>query len=104
MKNQAIHWNRYVLVWLCISVSALSLHAQKQAVDLPGLSILMYKNKLTPPNTKLAFSNKMTMQQGFICLWENKMERSAHLPLRFRLGCVEAVDRMEGKRRDWLHP
>jgi hypothetical protein len=42
--------------------------------------------------------------KGVICIWENNMEKSARLPMRFRLGCVEKIDRMEGKRRDWLHP
>jgi hypothetical protein len=102
MINHTTLWFWLFLFRVC--TATLDLQAQKQSEKLPNLSILINKNKLTPPNTNPTFSNKMTMQQGFICLWESKMERSAHLPLRFRLGCVEAVDRMEGKRRDWLHP
>jgi hypothetical protein len=102
MTNHPTFWFRLFLFWVC--TGAIDLHAQKQAEDLPKLSILLNTYKYTSANINPAFPKKQTLRQGFICDWEHKMEKSAHLPLRFRLGCVEAIDRMEGKRRDWLHP
>ena len=34
---------------------------------------------------------------GFFCKWEVKMEKAAKIPVKFRLGEVQYVERMEGK-------
>jgi hypothetical protein len=38
---------------------------------------------------------------GLFCKWEVKMEKSARLPIKVRLGEVQYVERMEGKGRGW---
>jgi hypothetical protein len=38
---------------------------------------------------------------GIFCKWEVKMEKSARLPIKVRLGEVQYVERMEGKGREW---
>ncbi len=36
---------------------------------------------------------------GFFCKQEIKLEKTAKIPFKFRLGSVEDCDRMEGKRK-----
>ncbi len=38
-------------------------------------------------------------QLGFFCRQEIKMDKITRIPFRFRLGSVEEVNRLEGKRR-----
>ena len=40
-----------------------------------------------------------TTQIGFFCRQEIKFEKITKIPFRFRLGSVEACDRLEGKGR-----
>ncbi|MGV3764936.1 MAG: hypothetical protein ACO1NW_02370 [Chitinophagaceae bacterium] len=40
-----------------------------------------------------------TRHWGFFCAQEWKMEKAIRFPVKMRLGSVEYVDRMEGKRR-----
>ncbi len=44
-------------------------------------------------------SNYYATQLGFFCKQEIKLEKTAKIPFKFRLGSVEDCDRMEGKRR-----
>ena len=43
--------------------------------------------------------NYYATQLGFFCKQEIKLEKTTKIPFKFRLGCVEDCDRMEGKRR-----
>jgi len=38
---------------------------------------------------------------AFFCKWEVKLEQAARIPVKFRLGDVQYVDWLEGKRRDY---
>lgn len=104
MKSFSVFWYRMPLFCIFLMAASAELHAQNPIEKLPSLSILINKSKFVDPATNHSLPKKFATSQGFICRWEDNIEKSANLPLRFRLGCVEAVDRMEGKRRDWLHP
>ena len=43
--------------------------------------------------------NYYVTQLAFFCRQEIKLEKTAKIPFKFRLGSVEDCDRMEGKRR-----
>lgn len=38
---------------------------------------------------------------AFFCKWEVKLEKAAQMPVKFRLGDVQYVDWLEGKRPDY---
>jgi hypothetical protein len=38
---------------------------------------------------------------SFFCKWEVQLEQSARMPVKFRLGSVDYVDWLEGKRRSY---
>ncbi len=93
------------LVILLIVIVSLRLSGQsfQNTPTDPQLFYWQVKYNLLPKiNTGLLL--KAPPMTGAICRWEYQMEKTARLPLRFRLGCVETIERMEGKRKDWLHP
>lgn len=51
------------------------------------------------PVVKPLLADFHTRHWGFFCAQELKMEKAIRFPLKMRLGSVEYVDRMEGKRR-----
>ncbi len=42
-------------------------------------------------------SNYYTSTLGFFCRKEIEIEKALRMPVKFRLGCVEYTDKMEGK-------
>jgi len=42
-------------------------------------------------------SNYIISKQGYVCRQEWKMEKKTGVPVRFRLGSLDYVNRMEGK-------
>lgn len=114
-------WKYYILV-SCFSMLYLNLSAQNN-YQISGKSLLELKRQqLTPPkfsftdirlpplstsaNTPenltqkiqaLSLSKIYWKELGFFCKMEIKMEQKARFPVKFRLGTVDYVDRLEGK-------
>jgi len=53
--------------------------------------------KVLLPQNVMNLSSYYWKELGFFCKVELKMEQRTHFPVKFRLGTVEYVDRLEGK-------
>lgn len=60
----------------------------------PDLRTSMLQPRLTPQAYRMA-------EPAFFCRIEARMEKTAGLPVRFRLGDVQYVDYLEGKIDGW---
>ncbi len=72
-----------------IAYPAILVNSGKQPVNIP---FQFTSNPLQP--VRPDFYNK---QLGFFCRQEWKIEKSARIPFRFRLGSIDYVNKMEGK-------
>ena len=66
---------------------------------LPSTLSITNNPKLTSISQPFLSPNYYSTQLGFFCKQEIKIEKTAKIPFKFRLGSVEDCDRMEGKRR-----
>jgi hypothetical protein len=68
---------------------------------IPFSDSLVFKTRLSPISLikpiVVVRPDFMSISQGFMCKQEWKFEKKVGLPLRFRLGSLEYVNKMEGK-------
>ena len=68
---------------------------------IPFSDSLVFKTRSTPVSLikpiVVVRPDFMSISQGFMCKQEWKFEKKVGLPLRFRLGSLEYVNKMEGK-------
>ncbi|MFN7118231.1 MAG: hypothetical protein ACK4TA_15630 [Saprospiraceae bacterium] len=62
---------------------------------IPALNITSFKFLNAKPSVPIVYSYH---NLAFFCKVEVKLEKAVKLPVKFRLGDVEYVDRLEGKR------
>lgn len=72
---------------------------QPAVKPLPANILLSKYPGVTVISQPFLSPNYYATQLGFFCRQEIKLEKTAKIPFKFRLGSVEDCDRMEGKRR-----
>jgi len=78
-----------------IDQKEIAISTQNTSETIPSLQ------QFFQPNTTInhSLSNKYYDHLAFFCKVELRLEKAAKIPVKFRLGDVDYVDELEGKRR-----
>jgi hypothetical protein len=92
-----------IVTSICFFLLSLTkVHGQKkEQPDSTGrimMTSINDRNRPSLPPIRLLGSDTYVRQLGIICRQEWKLEKSTGIPFRFRLGSLEYVNRMEGKK------
>ena len=95
---------KFMIIW-CLVCMASFLAAQQpsngyqlvdQTTKLP-ISLLHYQPKQLENKVPTLIMADPLDHWGFICKWEHRNDQKQKLPMRFRLGTLEYVNKLEGK-------
>lgn len=92
-----------MIICICFGSSSLAaqhlikkLHKQKQLNTLPNIIGLYQPNIQDHKSAFILLENPMS-NLGFVCKWEHENDKKSTIPLRFRLGTLDYVNKLEGK-------
>jgi len=80
--------------FLVVCISILTVAARAQYQPAPPVE----KNNLPPFRLTAIDSSYYTQHLGFFCKKELEIQKVTHLPIYFRLGSLDYVNRLEGKQ------
>lgn len=96
----------FFTIYNCPIVRAQNFHADTISLSTSKLlakSIFLKRNMrayTNQPHKMQTYS--AILHPGFFCRQERKLEKKVKLPVVFRLGDIDQVDRLEGKRPIWI--
>jgi len=93
----------FIFIFICLTGSAFGQIASSDRQSISDTTtiypqILQYQfiNKTQSHSTRTLIKSPYE-NWGFVCKWENNNDQQLQMPVRFRLGTLDYVNKLEGK-------